>query len=78
MAKDLAAYEAALPTLLADAGKYALFYQGKHHGNFDTYAQALTKGYELAGVKAFLVQQISALPSTAHFSRAMKFECHTS
>jgi hypothetical protein len=78
LAKDLAAYETALPTLLADAGKFALFVHGKHEGTFDTYALALGRGYELAGMKPFLVQQISALPNALHFARAMKFECPTS
>ncbi len=72
---DIAAYNAALPTLISDAGKYALFYKGKHHGNFDTYALALTRGYELAGISPFLVQQISPVPQIQHFSRSMKFEC---
>ena len=75
---DIAAYNAALPTLLADAGKFALFYQGKHLGTFETYSQALTKGYETAGIKPFLVKQISQLPQILHFSRALKFECPTS
>jgi hypothetical protein len=77
--QDLAAYEEARPKLLAEAGQYALFFKGKHVGNFESYSQALTKGYEIAGVEPFLVQQISPLPQILHFTRAMKFlECPTS
>lgn len=78
LAKDIAAFEAALPKLLADAGKFAVFFDGKHQGTFESYSQALTKGYEVAGIKPFLVQQISALPQIMHFTRALKFECPTS
>lgn len=78
LAKDRAAFEAALPSMLSDAGKYAVFADGKHVGTFETYSLALKKGYEVAGIKPFLVQQISALPQILHFSRALKFECPTS
>jgi hypothetical protein len=76
--RDIAAYEAALPTLLADAGKFVVFFDGKNQGVFATYHEALTKGYSVAGDKPFLAQQISPLPAVQHFSRALDFECLTS
>lgn len=78
LSADIAAYEALRPTLLADSGKYALFAHGKHIGTYETYSAALTKGYEVAGLKPFLVQQISLLPQVQHFSRALEFVCLTS
>ena len=78
LAKDLAAYEAELPKLLGDAGKFAVFHDGKLIAVFDIYEQALTKGYEIAGLKPSLVQQISPIPVVQHFSRALKLDCLTS
>lgn len=73
--KDLAAYEAELPKLLADAGKFAVFHEGKLVAVCETYEQALTTGYAAAGLKPFLVQVISPVKIVQHYSRALKFEC---
>jgi hypothetical protein len=72
--KDEAALNAELPKLASDAGKYALVFQGKLIGTFVTYEEALTKGYELAGTKPFLVQQISQIPQVQQFTRVVGFE----
>jgi hypothetical protein len=76
--KDEAALQAELPKLVADAGKFALVFEQKIIGTFSTYSDALTKGYELAGMKPFLVQQISQMPIVQQFSRVVGFECPTS
>jgi hypothetical protein len=76
--KDEAALEAELPKLTAEAGKFALVYEQKLVGTFLTYQEALSKGYEVAGLKPFLVQQISQMPQVQQFSRIVGFECLTS
>ena len=76
--KDEAAFRLELPKILADAGKYALVFEQKLIGVFPTYQEALSKGYELAGMKPFLVQQISQIPQVQTFTRVVGFECLTS
>ena len=76
--KDEAVFRVEMPKLSADAGKYALVLQEKLIGVFATYHEALSKGYEMAGMKPFLVQQISQLPQVQQFSRVVGFECLTS
>ena len=77
--KEIAAFEAELPKLSADVGKFAVVYGEKVIGIFPTYQEALSKGYEIAKLEPFLVQQISSLPQVQHFSRAIGFEeCPTS
>lgn len=76
--KDEAVFRAELPKLVSEAGKYALVYEQKFVGAFATYEEALTRGYELAGLNPFLVQQISEIPQVQQFSRVVGFECLTS
>jgi hypothetical protein len=75
---DIAAFRADLPSLAGDAGKWAVYFEGKRIGVFETYHEALTKGYATAGEKPFLAEQISAIPAIQHFSRTLDFECLTS
>ncbi len=76
--KDQAALRLELPKLTADAGKYALVFEAKLVGVFSTYQDALVKGYEIAGMKPFLVEQISQMPQVQQFTRIVGFECLTS
>ena len=78
LAKEQAAFEAELPKLSGEVGKFAVVFGGKVVGTFATYQEALTKGYEVAKLEPFLVQQVSTLPQVQHFSRAIGFECLTS
>lgn len=78
LAKEIAAFQAELPKLAGEAGKFAVVFGGKVIGTFPTYQEALTKGYEVAKLEPFLVEQISSLPQVQHFSRAIGFECLTS
>lgn len=71
--KEMAAYQAELPKLLSESGKFVVFFESKNYGVFATYNEALTKGYEVAKDKPFLVEQISALPPVQHFSRSLDF-----
>jgi hypothetical protein len=75
--KDEAALQLLLPKLTADAGKFALVFEEKLVGVFATYEDALSKGYEVAGLKSFLVEQISQIPQVQQFSRVVGFECLT-
>ena len=76
--KDEDVLRAEMPKLVAEAGKFALVFEGKICGTFATYQDALIKGYEIAGLKPFLVQQISQMPQVQQFSRVVGFECLTS
>lgn len=66
--KNAKAFEVELPKLAADAGKYALVFEQKIVGTFATYEDALKKGYEVAGLKPFMVEQISQIPQVQQFS----------
>jgi hypothetical protein len=72
--KELEAFEKERPKLSGEVGKFAVVYGGKVLGTFATYQEALTKGYEVAKLEPFLVEQISSLPQVQHFSRAIEFE----
>jgi hypothetical protein len=76
--KNEEALRAELPKLTAEAGKFALVFEQKLIGTFATYEEALSRGYELAGLKPFLVQQVSQMPLVQQFSRVIDFECLTS
>jgi hypothetical protein len=76
--KNQAALRAELPKLSAEAGKYALVFEEKLVGTFVAYQDALAKGYEIAGDKPFMVEQISQMPQVQQFSRVVGFECLTS
>jgi len=72
--KDEAFFQAELPKLKAEAGKYGLVFEQKLVGTFATYQEALIKGYEIAGTKPFLVEQISDHPQVQQFTRTVGFE----
>jgi hypothetical protein len=63
LAKDLEAFNKQLPTLQQQAGKFAVFIEGKLEGVFDTNQEAFEKAYAKAGLKPFLVRQITTLPT---------------
>jgi hypothetical protein len=78
LTKDVEAFEKQLPTLQAQAGKFAVFVDGKLETVADTVKEAYEKGYEKAGLKPFLVRQITAMQIVQHFTRAISFKCLTS
>jgi hypothetical protein len=67
--KELSVYEANLPELLANEGKYVLIAGEQISGPFDTYEDALAVGYEKYGLIPFLVKQISHFEPIYYFSR---------
>jgi hypothetical protein len=72
---ELATYRAKLPELLADEGKFALVSGGDVLGVFDSYADALSQGYERVGLKPFLVKKIASFETAAYFTRDMTGLC---
>jgi len=75
--KELAVYERELERLLADEGRFVLIFEDQILGIFDTYEDALQKGYEKAGIKPFLVKKIESTESIHFFSRDIGTECPT-
>lgn len=67
--RELAAYKAALPGLLPQQGKFALVFGEKVLNTYDSYADALRAGYEVAGLVPFLVKKISGTEAVAYFTR---------
>jgi len=77
--EDLAAFEQKREELQQQQlGKFAVFFEGKLIAMCDTSLEAHQKGYEKAGLKPFLVRQITSIPSVQHFTRVLRFKCLTS
>jgi hypothetical protein len=75
--RELAKYRELLPTLATSEGKFALIYKGELKGVYDSYPDALSAGYELAGLDTFLVKQIAATEYVSYFTRDIVAACHT-
>jgi hypothetical protein len=69
--RELATYRARLPELSAEQGKFILIHGDEVLGIYDSYQDALTAGYEKAGLDPFLVKRISAVETVAYFSREL-------
>lgn len=59
--REMATYTGRLPELRTHSGKYVLIHGDEVVGLYDTYADALTVGYEKFRLKPFLVKQIAAV-----------------
>jgi hypothetical protein len=68
--KELATYREKLPSLLSEEGKFVLVHGDEIAGTFDTYADALTEGYKLFKLAAFMVKQIEAIEQAHFIARA--------
>jgi len=66
-----------LPSLSKEEGKFAVIYKSDLLGTFDSYSDALTIGYERAGLDSFLVKRISTVESVSYFSREIDATCPT-
>jgi hypothetical protein len=75
--KEMETYRKLLPTLLGNQGKFALILGDDLVGTYESYADALQAGYNLAGLKAFLVKRISTIESVAYFTRDIDGVCRT-
>ena len=75
LARETAAYERLLPTLMKDEGKFALIFGDELLGVFAAYDEALRAGYEKAKLGPFLVKRISGTETVAYFSRNFDRAC---
>lgn len=66
---ELKTYQARLPELLKDEGKFVLIQGGSVVGAFDTYEDALRVGYAQFGLGEFLVKKIQAIERALYFTR---------
>jgi hypothetical protein len=73
--RELEAYRKALPELLAQEGKFVLIHDEKVIDTFDSYADALKRGYAVAGLAPFLVKRISGTETVAYFTRDFGIPC---
>ena len=69
LATENETYNKNFASLLQHEGKYVLIVGTNIVGVFDSYADALTSGYEKAKLTPFLVKKISGAESVANFSR---------
>lgn len=73
--KELHTYQAKLPELSADEGKFVVIAGDSIVGIYAAYEDALKAGYEHSGMNPFLVKQISTTEQIAYFSRDMGAPC---
>ena len=66
---EIETYNKNLASLLQHEGKYVLIIGTHIVGTFDSYADALSRGYEDAKLTPFLVKKISGAEPVANFSR---------
>ena len=76
--RETVAFKKALPSLLNEEGKFAVVFGDNLLGVYDSYEDALKKGYEVAKLEPFLVKKISAIETIAHFTRDLRVSCPTS
>lgn len=74
--KEIETYNAQLPNLLAEQGKFVVIQGEKVIGTFVTYEDALKCGYEKCGLKPFW-KKIQAVEQVQFFSRDLEFSCPT-
>lgn len=72
---ELKAFEAALPTLLSNTGKFAVVHGAAIDGVFTSYEDALKSAYEKFGLDQFLVKKISPAEQVAYISRVNSAPC---
>ena len=77
LARETAAYERLLSTLLPDEGKYVLIIGDDKIDVFTAYEDALKAGYQRAGLTPFLVKKISGNESAMYFTRDLVIPCLT-
>lgn len=77
LAKELAAYDRLLPSLLQDEGRFVLIVGDEKIDVFVSQEDALKAGYRKAGLAPFLVKRISGTESAMYFSRNLVVSCLT-
>lgn len=74
--KELATYQAKLPTLLGQQGKFVLIHGDEIDGVYDSYSEAMTAGYKKLGIdKQFFVKKISPIDQVLYFTRDFSGVC---
>lgn len=73
--QELETYQKALPGLIDKAGKYVLIKGDAIIGTFDSYADALSAGYEKFALTPFMVKCISPTEQVAFFTRDLRAAC---
>ncbi len=74
---EVATYNAHLPELLQDVGRFVLIKGTGVSGIFDTYGDALKEGYEKFKLEPFLVKRIMPAEQISFISRSV-VPCHLS
>lgn len=75
LSTELKTYQAKLPNLLGHQGKFVLIHGEEIVGLFDSYADAMTVGYEKIGLKPFLVRKITPVEQALFFTRDIGAAC---
>lgn len=73
--KELETYNANLPSLIKDRGKFALIKGDSVVDIFDTYGDAMKRGYEKFKLEPFLVKRIMPPEQTLFVSRNVTPSC---
>jgi hypothetical protein len=73
---EVATYNAKLPELLANEGKYVLIHADAVVDVYGTYEDAIKEGYARFRLSPFLVKQIQSVEQIHFISRFL--DCHTS
>jgi hypothetical protein len=73
--KEIMTYNAKLPELLGNIGKFVLIKDDSIIGIYDTYADALKIGYEHFQLKPFMVKQIAPAENIHFFTREIDPKC---
>lgn len=73
---ELKTYQAKLPTLLGQQGKFVLIHDDVIDGIYESYSEAMTAGYKLLGIeKQFFVKKISPIDQVLYFTRDFSAAC---
>lgn len=69
LATEMDTFNRLLPELLLQVGRYALIKGDKLVDTFDSYHDAIKRGYALFSLEPFLVKKIAPAMPVAYFSR---------
>ncbi|MDR3158608.1 MAG: hypothetical protein LBU11_06285 [Zoogloeaceae bacterium] len=72
--QEIETYNARLPELLTQEGRFVLIHAREIVDFFDTYGDALKAGYKTFKLSPFLVKRIAPMEQTLFFTR--DFLCH--
>ncbi len=70
--RENAAFQKALPELLAQEGKFALVIGDEIVGTYAAYSDAIQAGYSKAGLTPFLVKKITQIEDSISYSRPLQ------